>query len=129
MAWTAKEQIITAQTMELNYVYSSKVTLRSREIAHIQIRGTYSGTPHDPIYVDLQTTLDDTAEAWDTEGWWWDFSPFEIPCAASPSLMSLRVKRCSAFRLVLQRSGITDTIVVDAWVRKNGNYADCTLDI
>jgi hypothetical protein len=38
-------------------------------------------------------------------------------------------KRYYAFRLWFIRDGFYDTLVCNAWVRKNGDYKDCSLDV
>lgn len=128
MGWTTKTQIITAATLTGTPIVSSKVTLKSDETAHVQVLCDFPGTPGSTASISLQTTQDDTAETWDNNDWV-GFTTIAVPNSPDPAVRSFTVKGCYAFRVVVTRVDGSDSIVCNAYTRKNGNYTDCTLDI
>jgi len=127
MGWTDKTKCIDDQAVAGTEVFGDWVTLKSDESVHFQIKGDFGAGPTDDLLIRIYGTLDDSSEVSDT-------SPIvaerTLAKETDPGLLSIGgLTGYYKLRLGVIRSGSTDTITVDAWYRKNGNYADSTLDI
>jgi hypothetical protein len=129
MSWSAKTKIIDAATVNATPAYSSKVLLKSDEVGHVQVACAFPAEAIDSLLVYVQTTLDETSEVWDTVS----FVPVgDVIIGVYPNATrygSFNISGCYAFRIMCARDGTTNALTVSAWVRKNGDYKDCTLDV
>jgi len=116
MAWDSKTQIITAQSVAGTEVYSSAVSLNPGELADVQVKADFPGTPTDNLKVTVYMSLDDTSETWDNQS----TATLVLMNTQDPAYRSFPVSGCRKFRIGVVRTGTTDTITVDAWVRKDG---------
>lgn len=126
MSWSDKAQIAEDVSVAGTEMYSSAVVLKSDETAHVQINVNFASTPTDDLLVRVYTTLDASTETWDLTTF---TAEQTVDKDTDPNVMSFTVTGVYKFRLGFIRDGSTDTHVVNAYVRKNGNYTDCTLDI
>lgn len=116
MAWGTKTQIITAQSVGGTEVFSSWVSLTPGEIAQIQVKADFPASPTDHLEVRVYGTLDDSSEVSDTQS----ALATVIVNTDDPAYKSFPISGFVKFRLGVIRDGTTDTIDVDAWVRKDG---------
>jgi hypothetical protein len=116
MAWGSKTQIITAQSVAGTEVYSSAVSLNPGELATVQIKADFPGSPTDNLEVRVQFTQDTTSEVWDNQS----AVALIVDNADDPAYRSFIISGYRKFRLAVIRDGSTDTITVDAWVSKDG---------
>jgi len=115
MAWSAKTtQSSVSIGTPTGTATTNSVTLSPNESADIQIERTDVGTTDDLI-VQVQSTLDDTSETWDDH----PMGQFRMNPSDGGAL-SFTVSRLYKFRLKLDGSGVTDTIVIDFSYRKDG---------
>lgn len=126
MAWDTKTKIADGLSAAGTEVFSDSVDLKSDETAHVQISADFPGSPTDDLTVSVYTTLDASAETWDNTTF---ATAVTMDKGTDPNVHSITVTGVAKFRVGFVRSGSTDTITVNAWVRKNGDYKDCTLDI
>ena len=116
MAWGTKTQIANALSVAGTELFSDSVTLNPGELADIQIVGNSGGTT-DNLNIALYSTLDDSSENWDTVA----FYSFQLVCTnGNDNDVSITVSGKYKFRIGFVRSGSTDTIATNAWVRKDG---------
>ncbi|NNF98085.1 MAG: hypothetical protein HKM93_01795 [Desulfobacteraceae bacterium] len=116
MAWGSKTQIATALSVAGTELFSDSFTLNPAENANIQIIGNSSGTTDDLI-ISLYTTLDESTENWDTVPL---FSQ-ELDCTdGNDNDITLLVTGVYKARLGFARTGTTDTITTNAYIRKDG---------
>ena len=126
MSWTTKVQIAEDLSVGGTELFSDAVTLKSDETAHVQVKGDFPVTPADNLEIRVYTTQDATSEVWDTTS----FSDVvTLVNTTDPGYISVTVTGCYKFRLGFVRTGTTDTITVNAYEMRNGDYHDCTLDI
>lgn len=126
MAWTTKAQIAEDLSVAGTELFSDAVLLKSDETAHIQVKADFPAGPTDNLEVRVYTTLDASTETWDTM----TFATAEtVANTTDPGYFSFSVSGVYKFRVGFKRTGATDTIVVNAWYRSNGDYQDCSLDI
>jgi len=126
MSWAAKTKIANALSVEGTELYSDAVTLKSDETAHVQITGDFPTVATDNLLIRVYTTLDASSETFDTTS---VITELTLSKDTDPGAISFSINGVYKFRLGLIRSGSTDTITANAWVRTNGNYRDCSLDI
>ena len=116
MGWASKVQIEVAANVAGTELFSDVVTLSPGEIAHVQIVGNSGGTT-DSLVISVYTTLDDTSENWDTV----PLFSFTLDCTdGNDNDVSFIVSGVYKFYIGYVRDGSTDTIVTDAWQRKDG---------
>jgi len=116
MAWGSKTQIASGVSATSTETYSSAITLNPRELAHVQVKADFPTSPTDHLEVSVYTTLDDSSETWDDV----PIYAFQISNTSDPSVASIQLSGLYKFRLGFKATGSTDTITVDAWVRKDG---------
>jgi len=116
MSWESSKTLIAdglTIDSETVYEYSNAVALNPAELAHIQITGDSGGTT-DNLRIDVFTTIDASAENWDTV----PITSVELNCVSGdPESISIPISGVYKFRLGFLRVGSTDTIVVDANVK------------
>ena len=116
MGWASKVQIEVAANVAGTELFSDVVTLSPGEIAHVQVVGNSGGTT-DSLVISVYTTLDDTSENWDTV----PLFSFTLDCTdGNDNDVSFIVSGVYKFYIGYVRDGSTDTIVTDAWQRKDG---------
>ena len=126
MSWTDKVTIASAVNVAGTEVFSDSVELNSDETAHVQVDVNFDGVPTDDLEVRVYTTLDASTEDWDLT----TFATLQtVDKGTDPNRIGFTVTGVYKFRLGFIRSGSTDTHVVTASYRSNGNYRDCSLDI
>lgn len=117
MAWGSKSQIATSSSVAGTELFSSAVTLNPGELAHCEVEANFPATPSDDLLVRVYGTLDATSESWDET----PIYEFAIDKdLADPNKASFIVSGLYKFRLGFIRDGTSDTIVTDAWYRKDG---------
>jgi hypothetical protein len=126
MGWSDKTKIADALAVQGTELFSDSVTLKSDEVAHIQVDADFPGSPTDNLEIRIYTTLDDSTEAWDDTAL---ETVRTIANTTDPNSYSFTVSNVYKFRLGFIRSGSTDEIATNAWYRSNGDYKDCHLDI
>jgi len=127
MGWSDKTKCIDDQAVAGVEIFSDWVTLKSDETVHFQVKGDFVAVPTDDLLINVYATLDASAEVSDTSA---IIAQRVLSKDTDPGLLSIGgLNGYYKLRLGVVRSGATDTITVDAWYRKNGNYADRTLDI
>jgi len=116
MAWSSKTQIENAASVAGTELFSDVVTLNPGETALLQVVGNSGGTT-DNLIISVYASLDDSAQNWDTV----PIFTFELDCTdGNDNDVSFIVSGLFSFRLGFIRDGSTDTIVTDAWNRKDG---------
>lgn len=116
MPWSAKTPIATALAVAGTELFSSAITLNPAESVDIQVKGNSSGTT-DNLVVSAYGTLDDSTEEWDTV----PFQQQTLDCTdGADNIFSILIPGKYKFRLGFARDGSTDTITVDASIRKDG---------
>ena len=116
MAWGSKTQIENAASVAGTELFSDKVSLDPGESAHVQVIGNSNGTT-DNLVISAYATLDASSENYDTV----PFFSFELDCTdGNDNDVSFIISGVYAFRLGFVRSGSTDTITTNAYVRDNG---------
>lgn len=115
MAWGDKTQIMTAQAVQGTELFSSYVALSPGEVAHVQVKADTNGTTDD-LEVRIYGTLDATSETPDNQS----NVVGLILKGNDPAYWSTLVSGFYKFRIGVVRSGSTDTITTDMWVRKDG---------
>lgn len=117
MAWGSKTQIANGLSVGASEVFSDAFTLNPGESAHIQVEADFPASPVDDLEVRIYTTLDDSSENWDDT----EFQYLStIDKDTDPNAVSYLVGGIYKGRLGFKRSGSTDTIIVNAWLRKDG---------
>lgn len=114
MAWTQKEQIATAVSVTGTAGNSDEVTLTLEKTAVIQVVGDFPGGPTDDLEISVLTTLDDATETWDTAVYG---SVVTLSKLTDPGSVTITVSGVYRFKLLFARSGSTDTITVNAYMR------------
>jgi len=116
MSWGAKTQIASALAVAGTELFSTAVVLNPGELTHIQVVGNSGGTT-DNLVISVYGTLDASAENWDTVA----IMSFELDCTdGNDNDVSFTLSGLYKFRIGFIRSGSSDTIDTDAWVRKDG---------
>jgi hypothetical protein len=116
MGWGSKVQIEIAADVAGTELFSDTVTLNSGELSQIQIKANSGGTT-DSLVISIYASLDDDVATIDTVP---TFS-FVLDCTnGNDNIVSFFVSGPFAYRVGYVRDGSTDTIVTDAWVRKDG---------
>lgn len=116
MGWGSKTQIENAAAVAGTELFSDIVGLNPGESALVQAVGNSDGTT-DGLIISVYATLDDGSENWDTVA----VFKFELDCTdGNDNDVSFIVSGLYRFRLGFVRSGSTDTITVDAWIKKDG---------
>ncbi len=116
MSWGTKLQIATALSVAGTELFSDAVVLNPGELIHIQIIGN-SGGIADNLIISVYTTLDASAENWDTVA----ITQVELDCTdGADNDISITLSDIYKFRIGFVRSGSTDTIVTNAYIRKDG---------
>ena len=117
MSWGNKTQIATSLSAAATEVFSDAITLNPGESAHVQVVADFPETPTDDLEVRLYGTLDESSENWDD-------TPLQylgtLDKGTDPNAFSCIVSGIYKGRLGFKRSGATDTITVNAWIRKDG---------
>lgn len=116
MSWTNKTQIVDAVSVSGVEVYSDAVTLNPGELAVVQVDANFTGSPTDDLLIKVYGTLDDSSENWDDT----PVYQFAVDKDTDPNAVTFNVSCLYKFRLGLIRDGSTDTIVVDAYYRRDG---------
>jgi hypothetical protein len=116
MSWSNKTQIETAASVAGTELYSSAVTLNPGELAHVEVEANPPATPTDDLLVRVYGTLDDSTENWDDT----PVYEFAIDKDTDPNKVSFIISGLYKWRLGFIRDGTTDTIVVDAYYRRDG---------
>lgn len=116
MAWSSKSQIETSASVAGTEVFSDKVELNPGEMCAVQIKADFPGSPTDDLEVRLYGTLDASSETYDNQG----TIATLLSNSDDPAYKTILISGYYAFRLGFIRSGSTDTITVDAWIRKDG---------
>lgn len=116
MAWGAKTQIITAASVAGTETFSDYVSLNPGEVAHVQVSADFPAGLNDDLEVRVYGTLDDATETSDNQ----TNVIGLILNVNDPGIWSTIVSGFYKFRVGVVRSGSTDTITVDAYVRKDG---------
>lgn len=116
MAWGVKTQIITAASVAGTETFSDWVSLAPGELAVVQVKADFPGTPTDNLVVRVYGTLDEATETSDNQ----TAMAMTLMNTADPAYRSFPISGFRKFRLGVVRDGTTDTITVDAWVRKDG---------
>jgi len=116
MSWGTKTQIENAANVAGTELFSDAVTLTPGESAMIQVVANSGGTT-DNLIISVYTTLDDSTENWDTV----PIYSFVLDCTdGADNDVSFIVSGVYKFYVGWVRNGVTDTIVTNAWSRKNG---------
>ncbi len=116
MGWASKVQIEVAANVAGTELFSDTVTLNPGELAHIQIVGNSGGTT-DSLVISVYASLDSDMTNPDTV----PIFSFTLDCTdGNDNDVSFIVSGVYAFNIGYVRDGSTDTIVTDAWVRKDG---------
>lgn len=111
--WGTKTKVANALNVAGTEQYSNAITLNPGESCDLQVVPTFPGS--DNLLVYLYTTLDDDTEQWD-----------DVPLqylgriASSKAARSFVINGFYRGRIGFVREGSTDTIVVNAWMRKDG---------
>ena len=116
MAWGSKTQIATSSSADSTEIFSGAVTLNPGELAHVEVEANPPATPVDNLLVRVYGTLDAATENWDDT----PIYEFAVDSSIDPNKASFIVSGLYKFRLGLIVDGTTNTIVVDAWYRKDG---------
>lgn len=116
MGWGSKTQVASSLSVAGTEQYTDDITLNPGEQVHIQVKADFPGSPTDNLVVSGYGTLDDSSEVWDDTA----FLKFEIDNGTDPNHVALVISGFYKFKLGFIRSGSTDTITVDAWIRKDG---------
>lgn len=116
MSWGSKTQIATNLSVSSSELYSNAVTLNPGESAHAEVEADFPASPTDELTVKLYGTLDDSSENWDDTPMWTQ----NIANSPDPDKIAIPVSGLYKFRFGFARDGSTDTITVNAWVRKDG---------
>jgi hypothetical protein len=116
MSWASKTQIATSVSVAGTEQYSSAFSLNSGETAHVQVKGDFPATPTDDLLIKVYGTLDDSSEEWDKA----PIMQFRLDKGTDPNVVSFLLQGFYKARLGFIRSGSTDTITTDAWIRKDG---------
>jgi hypothetical protein len=116
MAWGAKTQIITAASVAGTETFSDWISLAPGELAVVQVKADFPVTPTDNLKVTVYGTLDEATETSDNQS----AASAILMNTADPAYRSFPVSGHRKFRIGVVRTGATDTITVDAWVRKDG---------
>lgn len=119
MPWTAgKTQIITNVGVSGEYFSDTVGPLNPGEVCKLQVKGNSDGTT-DNLDVVIYETLDETAgaEVWDTQG----SGAGQLDCTSgNDELFTFTLSGIYKFGIGVARSGSTDTITTDAWVKRDG---------
>jgi len=116
MGWGSKVQIETALAVTGTELFSDAVTLNPGELAHVTVRGDSGGTT-DSLDIAVYSSLEEDMSAPDTV----PLFAFTLDCTdGNDNDVSFIVSGVVAFYVGYVRNGSTDTISVDAWVRKDG---------
>lgn len=116
MAWGSKTQIENAASVAGTELFSDAVALNPGELADVQIVANSSGTT-DNLQISVYTTLDASSENWDTVPYY----RFILDCTnGNDNDVSFVVSGVYKFYVGYVRTGSTDTITTNAWVRTNG---------
>jgi hypothetical protein len=107
---------MTAQSVAGTELFSSYVTLAPGEIAVIQVKADFPTTPTDNLKITVYGTLDDTSETSDNQS----AATLILMNTQDPAYRSFPVSGMVKFRVGAVRTGTTDTITTDIWVRKDG---------
>jgi len=113
--WSNKAQIMSDVSVAGTELFSSAVVLEDEEVAHVQVKADFPGTPTDDLTVSVYGTLDESSENWDTKY----HAQYTIEKEIDPNSFSIVVKDLRKFRIGCVRSGSTDTITVNAYYRKS----------
>ena len=117
MAWGNKTQIANALSITATEVFSDSFTLNPGESAHVQVEADFPASPTDDLEVRLYGTLDESSENWDDTVLQYLGT---LDKGTDPNAMSFIVSGIYKGRIGFKRSGSTDTITVNAWLRKDG---------
>ena len=117
MSWGSKTQIATSLSVSTTELFSDAFTLNPGESAHVQVEADFPTTPTDDLEVRLYGTLDESSENWDDTALQYLGT---LDKGTDPNAMSFIVSGVYKARLGFKRSGTTNTIVVNAWIRKDG---------
>jgi len=116
MAWGSKTQIENAASVTGTELFSDAVSLNPGESAHVQIVANSGGTT-DSLTVSVYSTLDASSEVWDEV----PVTQFLLDCTSgNDTEVSFLVSGVYKFKVGYVRSGSTDTITVNAYVRVDG---------
>jgi len=116
MGWSEKSQIATNLSIVGTEQYSSAVTLDPGESAHVQVISNSGGTT-DSLIISVYSTLDDSTEVWDEV----PIHQFLLDCTSgNDTEVSFMVSSVYKFRVGFVRSGSTDTLTTNAYVRTDG---------
>jgi hypothetical protein len=107
---------MTAQSVQGTRLYTTWVTLAPGELAVVQVKANFPATPTDDLEVYILQTLDDTSETSDNQ----TSLATVLINTDDPAYKSFPVSGMRKFRVGVIRTGSTDTITVDIWVRKDG---------
>lgn len=116
MAWGSKTQIITAASVAGTETFSSWVSLLPGELAVVQVKADFPGSPTDNLKVTVYGTLDESSEVSDNQS----AATTILMNTQDPAYRSFPISGMRKFRIGVVRTGTTDTITVDAWYRKDG---------
>jgi hypothetical protein len=116
MSWASKTQIATSLSVAGTEQFSSSFTLSPGESAQVQVKGDFPASPTDDLLIKVYGTLDDSSEEWDKA----PLMQFRLSKGTDPNVISFLIQGFYKARLGFIRSGSTDTITTDAWIRKDG---------
>lgn len=116
MGWLDKLQIATALSVAGTELFSNAVQPNAGEQTHVEVEADFPGSPTDDLVVSLYATLDDSSENWDDT----PVFQFTIDNGTDPNKVSFVVSGLYKWRLGLIRSGSTDTITTNAYIRRDG---------
>jgi hypothetical protein len=116
MAWLDKLKIEDAASVAGTELFSDAVQPNAGEQVHVEVEADFPATPTDDLLVRLYATLDDTSENWDDT----PVLEFAIDNGTDPNKVSFIVSGLYKWRLGFIRDGSTDTITVNAWIRRDG---------
>jgi hypothetical protein len=116
MAWAAKSQIMTAQSVAGTELFSSIVDMNPGALHRLHIKGNSDGTT-DNLVISIYSTADPSSEEWTTVA---DYS-FELDCTdGNDNIIEIPLSGLYRYRVGCVRSGSTDTITTNIWYQHDG---------